>query len=406
MIRRLGTTLVLFTLFACGGPTPGPDGGTDAGQGDGGFFAPFAAPSTGSVNNSFLVTVTGEGTATEGVDFPPPASGGEAYFIDGWEVKYEHVLVTIGSVTLAEGPDTNPNDQSVTGAVVAEASGPWAVDLAKEGALDSKEQNGKAIALARLVNQNKKGGTPAFDPTAKYAFSYSLVAAAEGAQNVNLDAAAEDAYRAMAAAGHSVLLVGTATWRGDQGSPACRSTDAAYDFTRFPKAVKFSFGFKAPVAYKNCVNPELSPADSRGVQSATNTQTVSQLTFHLDHPFWEALIEDAPLRWDALAARKSVATGMGPATAELTTSDLSFDFFAPRDAQNAPVPWRTCGPVEANERTTGTVSYDPANVPTSPQGGAAGLKDLLEYMTYNLSSFGHLNNDGLCFPDRQYPSPQ
>jgi hypothetical protein len=404
MIRRLSPLFVSCVLFACGGVTPNPDSGVD--PGDGGFFRPFAAPSASSVNNSFLVTLTGEASAIEGVGFPPPTGGGEAFFIDGWEVKYEHVLVTVGAVTLADGPDTNPNDQSVTGAVVAEAVGPWAVDLAKEGALASKEQNGKAVALARLTNQNKKTGTPAFDPTSKYAFTYSLVTASEGAQNVNLDAAGETAYRAMADAGYSVLLVGTATWKGDQGTPACRSTNVAYDFGRFPKAVKFSFGFKAPVTYTNCINPELSPADSRGVQSATNTQTVSQLTFHLDHPFWEALVEDAPLRWDALAARKSVMTGAGPMTAELTTADLAFDFLAPRDAQNAPIPWRTCGPVEAGERTTGTVSYDPATVPTSPQGGAAGLANLLDYMTYNLSSFGHLNNDGLCFPDRKYPSPQ
>jgi hypothetical protein len=99
-------------------------------------------------------------------------------------------------------------------------------------------------------------------------------------------------------------------------------------------------------------------------------------------------------------------TGQGPAMVELNTADLAFDFLAPKDAQGAAIPWRTCGPQEANERTTGTVSYNPVNVPVNPAGGAAGLKDLADYMTYNLSTFGHLNNDGLCFPDRKYPSPQ
>lgn len=396
--------LLLASLSACG-QLPGADAGTDAGPaGDGGFFLYFTPPG-GAANNSLLFTVTGEGAATDGTAFPP-ATAGEPYFLDGWEVTYSHVLVTIGAASVHENPDLNPNDQSQTGALVAEVTGPWAIDLAKPGPLDAKEQNGKAWALARLTNQNRKAGSPAFDPTAKYAFSYSLVAAAERAQSVNLDAEAEAAYRTMAEKGWTVLLQGTATWKGAQGTPACRATDAAYDFGRFPKAVKFSLGFKMPVNFRNCVNPELSPADSRGVQTSTSAQTVVQATFHLDHPFWEALEEDAPLRWDAIAARKSVATGSGPASVDVTIDDLAFDFQAPRDAQGAAIPWRTCGPTQPNERSTGAVAYDPVNVPVNPAGGAAGLKDLVDYMTYNLSSFGHLNNDGLCFPDRQYPSPR
>jgi len=402
--RMKTSHLVLFaTLASACGPMTSTDAGTDAGQGDGGTFLAFSAPSTQSVNDSLLVTITGEATALEGFGFPPAGAGGEPYFLDGWEVRFEQVLVTMGGVTVNENPEMNPNDPSQVGALVAEATGPWAVDLAKGGSLDAKEGNGKAVALTRLTSKNKVSGSPAFDPTARYAFSYSLVSAQERVFNVNLDAAGEAAYREMISKGWSVLLVGTATWKGDT---ACRSTSTSFDFGRFPQSVKFRFGFAAPVNFKNCVNPELSPADSRGVQTSTNAQTVAQLTLHLDHPFWESLEEDAPLRWDALAARKSVASGAGPAMAELTTADLAFDLFAPRDAQNAPIPWRTCGPTLTTERTMGTVSYDPVNVPVNPAGGAAGLKDLADYMTYNLSTFGHLNNDGLCFPDRQYPSPQ
>lgn len=402
MTRHLIISAV-FALAACSPPMPGPDGGP--GITDGGFFADYSPPSSSAVNNSLLITITGEGSATEGTGFPPAPGGGEPYFVDGWELSYEHVLVTVGKVTVSEGPDLNPNDQSVTGALVAEAAGPWAVDLAKEGPLAAKENNGKAFPLIRISNQNKKAGSPAFDATQRYALGYASLAAAEGAINVNLDEAAQAAYRTMAQSGWTVLLQGTATWRGAQGTPACRSTNPAYDFGRFPQAVKFSFGFKAPVNFKNCVNPELQPIDSRGVQTSTNAQTTTQITFHLDHPFWESLAEDSPLRFDPIAARSSVASGPGPALTEITLAELAFDLQAPRDAQNAPIPWRTCGPVEAGERTTGSVSYDPLNVPVNPAGGAAGLKDLADYMTWNLSNMGHLNNDGLCFPDRQYPSP-
>ncbi len=383
MTRTLTLAPCLFALAvtACGTPTP-------------------------TTHNSFLVTITGEGSATEGVGFPPPAAGGAPYFLDGWEITYSHVLVTVGDVTLSENPDLSPNDQSRTGPLVAKAAGPWAVDLAKRGPLEAKEQNGRAWPLVTLANQDQKAGAPAFDPTTKYALGYSLVAAAEAAQQLNLDADAQAAYVEMTRNGWTVLLQGTATWKGDQGTPACRSTNAAYDFGRFPKAVKFNLGFKMPVDFKNCANPELSPVDSRGVQTSTNAQTVAQLTFHLDHPFWEALAEDAPLRWDAIAARKSVASGAGPALAEVTVADLGFDLQAPKDAQNAAVPWRTCGPVEAGERTTGTLAFDPVNVPVNPAGGAAGLANYVDYMTYNLSTFGHLNNDGLCFPERQFPAPR
>ncbi len=400
---RFVVTSFALALAACGAPITTTDAGPT--RSDGGFFADFTPPPTAAVNNSLLVTITGETSATEGNPFPP-ASSGAPYFLDGWELSYQHVLVTIGTVSVSDNPDLNPNDQAVTGALVAQADGPWAVDLAQPGPLDAKEQNGKAFALARIVKQNQKSGAPAFDVSAKYAFGYSLVTAAEGALNVNLDADAQRAYRAMAQSGASVLLQGTATWKGDLGTPACRATSTTYDFGRFPKAVKFSLAFKAPVNFKNCANPELSPIGSRGVQTSTNAQTSAQLTFHLDHPFWESLAEDAPLRFDVIAARKSVATGPGAASAEVTVDDLGLDLYAPKDAQNAAIPWRTCGPAQAGERTAGTVSLDPVNVPVNPAGGATGLKDLVDYMTWNLSTFGHLNNDGLCFPDRQYPSPR
>ncbi|MCC6336485.1 MAG: hypothetical protein IT380_21170 [Myxococcales bacterium] len=405
-LLRLSATLFAAALLACGG-TPTMDGGTGGGggSGDGGLLLTFEPPSTTAVNNSLLITISGESFATEGIGFPPASARGAPYFLDGWEVRFTHAVVVVDRLTVSENPDLNPNDPSQTGEAVARAEGPWAVDLAKGGPLVAKELNGQAVALARLTGQNLKAGTPSFAPTAKYAFGYQLIAARAGVYDVNLDAEGEAAYREMASNGWTVWLSGTATWKGDLGAPACRSTGASYDFARFPKAVAFSFGFRAPVDFKNCENPELSPAGSRGLQTQALAQTTAQVTFHLDHPFWEALEEDAPLRWDVLAARRAVDAGVGPSTASLDLTDLAFDFQAPKDAQGAALPWRTCGPTLANERSTGTVAYDPVNVPVNPSGGAAGLKSLSDYMTYNLSTFGHLNNDGLCFPARSYPSP-
>jgi hypothetical protein len=33
------------------------------------------------------------------------------------------------------------------------------------------------------------------------------------------------------------------------------------------------------------------------------------------------------------------------------------------------------------------------------------MRDYADYMTYDQSTQGHLNSDGLCFVSRHYPSP-
>ncbi|MER2564874.1 MAG: hypothetical protein ABTQ32_29390 [Myxococcaceae bacterium] len=401
-------------LSACGPMTSATDAGTDAGSSvvdDGGVatFRTFTAPSTTAVNGSFLFTITGEASATEGFSFPPPAGAMEPFFIDGWEVRYEHMLVTVDAITLAENPDLSPGNPGMTGAAVARADGPWAVDLAKEGPVSAKEMEGKAFPLVRLTNQSLKSGTPAFGTSTKYAFSYDLVAAAPSPIDVNLDADAKAAYQQMRTNGWSYWVKGTATWKGDMGTPACRSTNASYDFGRVPKVVNFSFGWKVPASYKNCLNQELMPADSRGVQLGSNgAEAVVQMTLHNDHPFWDALEEDAPLRFDAIAARKSVASGAAPAMVSVTNADLTgVDFQSVSDAQGTRVPFRYCGAVQMGERTMGGLVLDPKGVPVNPAGGAAGLKDLSDYMAYNLSTFGHTNaGEGLCVVERKYPSPQ
>ncbi|MBL9036909.1 MAG: hypothetical protein JNG84_00210 [Archangium sp.] len=358
-------------------------------------FAACGAPA--SDTGGFKITVGGEGEALEGFHFP--AEGDAPFFQDGWELHFSNVVVFLDKVRVSENPDRSPTDQSQTGDVVAEATGPWVVDLAQEGPLDAKEMNGKAFALTTIANQNKKGGA-AFDPTLKYAFGFDLIEGVAGATNVNgVDAAV---LSTMVTKGYAVWVNGTAEFKGT----ACRQTVAGYDFERLPKKVNFAFGYKAPVTFKNCINPELMPAESKGIQAQRNAETTAQITLHLDHPFWESLTEDAPLRFDLIAARKSVATGAGPAEASVTQDDLvGLDFLSGKDAQGTALPWRYCGAADASDRTTGTVSYDTAGVPTNPAGGAAGLKDLADYMTYNLSTFGHLNNDGLCFPARNFPAP-
>jgi hypothetical protein len=351
---------------------------------------------------AFRVTVSGEGEATEGYAFPP-AEAGEPTFVDGWEVKYDSVVAFIDKVTLSENPDRNPADQSQTGELVAQLDGPWVVDLTEEGPLPAKEMNGRAFDLGVIANQNKKGGV-AFDATQKYAMGFDLTTARDGAKQLNgMAKRVPDAVlAAMKTGGYSVWMKGSATFKG---GTACMSTNMAYDFNRLPKKVNFEIGFKAPVTFQNCINPELMPMNSKGVQGQRNAETTAQVTLHLDHPFWDALEEDAPLRFDLIAARKSVAMGAGPAEVSVTNADLTgLDFVAGTDAQRNPLPYRVCG--TGATLPAGNVSYSVGSVPVNAAGGAQGLKDYLDYMTYNLSTMGHLNNDGLCFPSRNYPSPK
>ena len=334
----------------------------------------------------FEITVTGEGAATGGIPFPA-ASDGAPYFQDGWSVSFSQVIVFIGDIGISENPDRSVGDQSRTGALVVQTTGPFVVDLAQHGPRESKEQNGTAWPVATITS-------PKLDTTQKYAFGYALKAASADATRLNT--VDEATVAMMIAEGDSVWFTGAAEFKGT----SCRSTVAGYDFDRIPKRVNFSFGYKVPTTYKNCLNPELQPSGSRGIQAISGQNATTQLTFHLDHQFWESLQEDAPLRFDLIAARKSVPVGQtASAPSSLTRADLAgVDFQAGRDAQGLALPWRYCAESLVNDRQMGTVSYDPKGVPVSAAGGTAGLKDLAEYMAYNLSSFGHLNNDGFCLP--------
>lgn len=342
----------------------------------------------------FDVIVTGEDAATLGIPFPA-ASDGAPYFQDGWSLSFSKVIVFIGDVAISENPDRSVGDQSLTGPVVAHVDGPFVVDLAQPGPVDSKEQNGTAWPVTTITS-------PALDPTQKYAFGYAVKQASADAKKLN--EIADATVATMVAQGYSVWFEGVADFKGT----SCRSTVADYDFARIPKRMHFSFGYRIPTTYKNCINPELQPAESRGIQGISGQNATVQITFHLDHQFWESLQEDAPLRFDVIAARKSVAIGQAaPASVDVTREDLTgIDFQAARDAQGVALPWRYCAESLINDRQEGTVSYDPKGVPVSAAGGTAGLKDLADYMSYNLSSFGHMNNDGFCFPARDFAAPR
>lgn len=420
-------TLLCLAAPACSDDenTPAPatsiDGGGSSPDGspapnpttDGGFglrpFTPPADPGPKGV----LFTISGEALSTEGFAFPPTVDQ-EVAFVDGWQVKMDRLLVTVDTISLSASPDTDPADQSKSGAVVAQVDGPWAVDLAKDDPAypPGRGGEGKAVPLAALSSQNKAGGAP-FDTAqgTRYAFGFRTLPATPNAQNVNLGPDALADYEKMIAEGCSVLYAGTAEWKGDAPGVTCTpapGTDAALD--ALPKKVTFRLCFKAPTRYLNCQNPDNDPANpiggedhQRGVAFKDNASVVAQLTIHPDHPFWDSVEEDAPLHFDAFAATRSGEPGMPTVTME----DLAkVDYTAIKDKTGVALPWRNCVGADYTPRP-GAMSYlagTAANV--GPNGDPAqGLRHLADFATYLTSTQGHLNADGLCAVSRDYPSP-
>jgi hypothetical protein len=354
-----------------------------------------------------LFTASGEQLAIDGYAFPPKSADDPA-FVDGWDLHFDRLLVTIDKITLSANPDKVRGDPSQTDGVVAEADGPWAVDLSRRdpNALPGKGGTGEtSVPIAKLTSQNKNGGAPFATDGTRYAFGYDIVPASAGAERVNLDASASAEYDRMVQEGCTVLYAGAATFRGDD---ACNQ-----DHQDWPGSVRFRLCFKSPTSYVNCQNPDNDPATpfdgeehQRGIAFPTNSGVVAQLTLHTDHPFWDSTVHDSPAHFDQFAAR-AIGRDAGEATVALEDT-VGVDYTAYTDALNRPIKWRYCidPPTDAHPKVTGDMAFAPGAVPhAAGNDAAAGLRDYYDFATYDQSTQGHLDSDGLCFVKRLYPSP-
>lgn len=403
--------------------------------------------------NTFVFSASGEANAIVGYAYPPYDLDTATYMVDGWNWKITKYIVVIDKITLWSNPNKSASDQSQHGDIVAELDGPFVVDLHKGGPLDGKGGGGEqALAIGALLNQNKAGGA-AFDPSTTYAFGFSTVQAPSdgSAINVNLDASEQEAYTYMVQHGASVYYEGTADWAGSQsggqmgfgicssdpqkdydnmaqtcadatsggggagggGTGACNSI---YDFSKLPQSMKFQFAFPTPTNYVNCVNyteSELAGHDVRGVQPSASQTIINQVTVHMDHPFWESFEEDTPVHWDQIAAQY---IGQTNPTAHL--DDFKGVPFAPfKDKNGVVMPWHWCE-TDYSPPSNGAMSFSTLNVPIDPKGTCTGnigedytkancpaIRDYYDFIRYTQSTQGHLNSQGLCFIDRQYPAP-
>ncbi|HVV16202.1 MAG TPA: hypothetical protein VHH90_03290 [Polyangia bacterium] len=403
--------------------------GTSSGPAQLAAFTPPADPGPGGI----LFAASGEVLALSGYPFPP-ASPDDPLFADGWSVQFTRLLVTVDDLTLSSGPNVSPGDQSCTEPTVAKVSGPWAVDLSHSDPsyLPGKGGGGEqAVPFAALSHQNyPSGNNAAFDTSGAtpYAFGFDVVAATSSAMNVNLDAAGLADYGQMIADGCAVLYVGAATFNGSSCTcPTASDPSALCDPKIYgpgkgwPQAgdtVPFHLCFKSPSTYVNCQNPDNMGAPlsgdehQRGIYFQKNASVIGQVTIHTDHPFWDSVLHDTPAHFDQFAAR---VVGMGPAGTGVTyptvTLDMTkgVDYRQVKDALGNVLPWRYCAAPDTSVHSqfVGTMFFDAQSIPPAPGADACqGLRDYYDFSTYDQSTQGHLNSDGLCYVVRHYPSPR
>ena len=389
-------------------------------------FTPPTDPGPGGV----LFAASGEVLALTGYAFPP-ASADDPAFVDGWDVHFTRLLVTVDNITLSNGPNARPGDQSCTEPTVAKVTGPWAVDLshADPSYLPGKGGPGEeAVPIAALAKQNQPAGNTAAFKTdgSRYAFGFDTVAATGSALNVNLDTAGLSDYGDMIADQCAVMYVGVATFKGGvvtatTGSMAdYTKCDSDPEYASWPKTVAFRLCFKSPTSYINCQNPDNDPAmamageeHERGIFFKSNSSVVAQVTIHTDHPFWDSVLHDSPAHFDQFAARVVPPATDGGApidggtTMPTVTLDMTMgvDYRAYTDSNGKPLQWRYCidPPTDVHPQFAGAMAFDVQKVPhATGTDRTTGFLDYYDFATYDQSTQGHLNSDGLCALQRHY----
>jgi hypothetical protein len=138
--------------------------------------------------------------------------------------------------------------------------------------------------------------------------------------------------------------------------------------------------------------------------------TLAQITIHTDHPFWDSVLHDSPAHFDQFAARVVGQTPDGGAPPVVTLeSTRGVNFTSVTDALGNVLDWRYCiaPPTDVHAQLSGVMAFDrqsiPRAYPTDP--ATLGLRDYYDFATYNQSTQGHLNADGLCAVHRNYDSP-
>ncbi len=280
-----------------------------------------AACGTGDAGDGAVsIRVSGEGAAKEG--YPFVKRGVEIAFADGWSLRFTKYLVSVGDLRLASAEDE----------VAFEDRSVYVTDLHLG---DPVVATIPGVAARRWER-----------------FSFRVVPPPAGA--VKVGAVADADVARMQAGGFNYWVEGTATKAG--------------------RTVSFAWGLANPTRATNCTS---GVDDTDGVVVRTNSTATAEITFHLDHLFWDTLgSERATLRFDAIAGASDddVVTWDELATQRLASL---------RGPGGAPL---LDG---AGQR----VVYDPGSVPLAAQ-------TLQAFMLATSAGQAHLDGLGLCTVSR------
>jgi hypothetical protein len=205
----------------------------------------LACSNSGSVDGSGAVRVRTSGEGAAKVGYPYDRQGVEIAFIDGWELRFEKVLVSVREIELTAEGDS----------VASEGS--WVVDLhlgdpplEEFTELAARRWDGFGFVIDAPNEESALG---------------------EGVDPVDADRMANE--------GLSYVIEGSAS-HPERGS------------------VTFSWGLPIAVRHRNCTN---GVDGTSGLVVRENSTTDAEITIHLDHMFWDTLgTEVASLRFDPI----------------------------------------------------------------------------------------------------------
>ncbi|MFV8753327.1 hypothetical protein ACNOYE_22490 [Nannocystaceae bacterium ST9] len=275
----------------------------------------------GGSEGTLALVATGEDAAVGG--FPVVDEGETIAFADGWTLEFDKYLVSFGRLRLA----------SASGEVGLDSDAVYVVDLHRGAA--------QVDLFAGVAAQR-------WD-----AFGFEVVA--PPADAIVLDDVDEADVQRMRDNDYNYWIEGRASKDGVE--------------------LSFAWGLANPTRNSDCTN---GIDDTQGVVIRNSGTSNAEITFHLEHMFWNSLGTDAAeLHFDPIAAMADADGRIEfDALADQNLADL-------RDADGNPLVDGEGNPIV----------YDPASVPLAAD-------NLREFVLAAVSTQAHLDGGGLCTIDR------
>lgn len=276
-------------------------------------MAVSACSSDGS--GTLQVNVSGEDAAKQGL--PIEDDGEVIAFADGWSVQFSKYVVSIADVTVASSDGDRADDSTV-----------YVADL---HVVDADAARFESLAATRWDS-----------------FSFS-VRGPDAGDEVETRGDVSDADVATLQAGADMIIAGTASKDG--------------------RNVSFEWALDNPTRNRDCTN---GVDGSAGVVVRNNSLTEAEITFHVEHMFWDTLgSEQNTQRFEAIAA-------MADDEGVIAFDDLADQRLADlRDAD-------------------GETLLDEDGMPLVYNPGSVPVDNLRDFLLAATRTEAHLNGEGLC----------